>query len=458
VQQEKTNYLGGYTLNYDGTILYFSSQRSDGIGYFDIWYSVRSGRNWSKPQNLGMPVNSSTSEGWPAVSPDGRWLYFTRCGGMVTDRCVDCQMYRAKHRTGVYWEEPELLPMPLNTGHETAPRMMPDNQTLVFASSRQGGKGGMDLYWSRLEDGNWTPPKNMEFINTEQDEEVVSIPAPGNVAFYGLSFQGFYWVSEKFIPREDQPLRILQISGKITDAAGNPIDAGIQIYNLATRKQEQLVRTGEDGTGTYIITVPEGKIWDFSVLPVDAKYGYYSERFDVTDLPQSRRLRRDIQLAPAGPGTQILLPNITLDETTLKADEGSILDARKLIRMMQAARVRVKVSTVIPPLPEADTTSMPSDSTFSVLDSTYLANSDSVYTLEASTNATEFEELLPTTADMELIGWNRSQAVVDFFLAQGIPERFMEKGVITYEDALALVGEEWSEDRLLELVVIEVIP
>ncbi|MEL6538036.1 MAG: hypothetical protein AAFQ98_21640, partial [Bacteroidota bacterium] len=275
--------------------------------------------------------------------------------------------------------------------------------------------------------------------------------------FYGLNFQGYYWVSEKFIPREDQPLRILQVQGKITDADGNPLDAGIQVYNLTTRKQDQLVRTGEEGDGSYIITIPEGELWDFSVLPVDPKYSYYAERFDVRELPQSLRLRRDLKLAPASPGATILLPNITLDSVTLKADESSVLDVRRLKRMMQAARVRVKVSAVIPPLPQPDTTIIPLDTAFISLDSSFASTNDTILTLESTTNEF-FEDPEPSLADMELIGWNRSQALVDYFLAQGIPERFMEKGVITYEEAKSLIDENWPEDRILELVVIEIIP
>ncbi len=46
-----------------------------------------------------------------------------------------------------------------------------ENNMLVFASNREGGFGGYDLYYSMLEDGNWTEPQNFGAgINSEFDE------------------------------------------------------------------------------------------------------------------------------------------------------------------------------------------------------------------------------------------------------------------------------------------------
>ena len=42
---------------------------------------------------------------------------------------------------------------------------------LVFASNRDGGFGGYDLYYSKWENGEWTAPINFgEKINSEFDE------------------------------------------------------------------------------------------------------------------------------------------------------------------------------------------------------------------------------------------------------------------------------------------------
>ncbi|MDX1943392.1 MAG: SPOR domain-containing protein [Saprospiraceae bacterium] len=60
----------------DGKALYFSSNRIDGFGGYDLYVSYRigAGNNWSAPQNLGSVVNSPGNEVTPYV--DGENLYF----------------------------------------------------------------------------------------------------------------------------------------------------------------------------------------------------------------------------------------------------------------------------------------------------------------------------------------------------------------------------------------------
>lgn len=54
----------------EGT-LYFSSNYYPGIGGFDIFKSSWDGSNWSTPENLGLPINSSTDDLFYKVSPSG---------------------------------------------------------------------------------------------------------------------------------------------------------------------------------------------------------------------------------------------------------------------------------------------------------------------------------------------------------------------------------------------------
>jgi len=74
------------SLSADGLTLLFCSWRSGGHGNADIWVSRRATKDapWSKPQNLGQPVNSRGEEREPTLSPDGSTLYFSsdRRGGL----------------------------------------------------------------------------------------------------------------------------------------------------------------------------------------------------------------------------------------------------------------------------------------------------------------------------------------------------------------------------------------
>ena len=69
----------------DGREIFITTNRDFGVGGLDIWVAARedSSQPWSTPVNPGAPLNSAADDGSPALSRDGRTLYFfsTRPGG-----------------------------------------------------------------------------------------------------------------------------------------------------------------------------------------------------------------------------------------------------------------------------------------------------------------------------------------------------------------------------------------
>lgn len=55
----------------DGKTLFFSSNRPESMGGYDIFMSRKEGGKWLPPVNLGYPINSSGDEVYFSVSPDG---------------------------------------------------------------------------------------------------------------------------------------------------------------------------------------------------------------------------------------------------------------------------------------------------------------------------------------------------------------------------------------------------
>ncbi len=68
----------------DGYTLYFSSDGHPGFGGEDIFVSYRKGQEWSKPLNLGYPINSKGDENSLTVAATGEVAYFAsdRPGGL----------------------------------------------------------------------------------------------------------------------------------------------------------------------------------------------------------------------------------------------------------------------------------------------------------------------------------------------------------------------------------------
>jgi Tol biopolymer transport system component len=62
----------------DGLEMFFASNRPGGLGVIDLWVATRASTTepWGVPVNLGPVVNSSFNDGAPAISRDGRSLYF----------------------------------------------------------------------------------------------------------------------------------------------------------------------------------------------------------------------------------------------------------------------------------------------------------------------------------------------------------------------------------------------
>jgi Tol biopolymer transport system component len=58
-------------------LIVIATERAGGVGGDDLWLSARRDDSWGDLTNLGQPVNSSSYEYGPFVSPDGRYLYFT---------------------------------------------------------------------------------------------------------------------------------------------------------------------------------------------------------------------------------------------------------------------------------------------------------------------------------------------------------------------------------------------
>ncbi len=65
----------------DEDFLLIDSRQAGGLGGNDLYFVKRlRGNTWSKPVNIGPKINTPGDEGTPSLSPDGKWLFFSRDG------------------------------------------------------------------------------------------------------------------------------------------------------------------------------------------------------------------------------------------------------------------------------------------------------------------------------------------------------------------------------------------
>ena len=132
-------------LNKDGSILYFSSNMPGGSGGLDIWQSTWVNGKWNKPQNLGKLVNTDAEETAPYITANSKnpVLFFAsdREGGFG-----GLDIYKAEF-TDNGWQDVEMQPAPINSPqNENSFVFDPETQAGYVSSDRPGGKGGADIY------------------------------------------------------------------------------------------------------------------------------------------------------------------------------------------------------------------------------------------------------------------------------------------------------------------------
>ena len=119
---------------------------------------------WGAPVNLGPVVNSAANDQHPAISKDGLSLYFAsdRQPGMG-----GFDIY-VSHRESLKdsWGPPANLGPNINSaGNDLAPTFSPDGHRLYLHSNGRGGCGGADLFVSRRHDKRddlgWEPAENL---------------------------------------------------------------------------------------------------------------------------------------------------------------------------------------------------------------------------------------------------------------------------------------------------------
>lgn len=132
-------------LSADGRTIYFVSNRPDGFGGKDIWVSHMDRNNrWSKPENLGDSINTPQNESAPFIHYDGNTLYFSsdgRFGMGGADIFISRKLPDGK------WSKPENIGYPINTHNDEIGLIInAKGNTAMFSSDRLGGYGKLDLY------------------------------------------------------------------------------------------------------------------------------------------------------------------------------------------------------------------------------------------------------------------------------------------------------------------------
>ncbi|MCQ2261860.1 MAG: OmpA family protein [Bacteroidales bacterium] len=334
---------GAQCVSQDGRVMFFTAcGRRDGGGRCDIYMCTNKGDKWSRPRNLGPDVNSPAWESQPSFSIDGKTLYFSsdRKGGYGGK-----DIWKTVFVNG-HWTTPENLGPTINTpGNESSPYIHYDDKTLYFSSDGHVGMGGLDLFLSHCTDTGWETPTNLGYpINTSGDESGLIVAANGATAIYASEREGGFGGQDLYafeLPVEIRAAATFNVKGCVYDKKTlQKLKTSIQVFDVTSedRVKEVAVVSSDAVDGSYMVSLPNSGSYAFQIS-ADG-YLFYSENFDFevnaeqsSDAPSS--FLRDIALTPIEIGESIVLNNVFFAFGTSTLLEESRVDLDKVLDIMQ---------------------------------------------------------------------------------------------------------------------------
>jgi peptidoglycan-associated lipoprotein len=120
------------------------------------------------PGNINSP---NVNTGCITFTPDGKLMVFARGNTGKKKGAEDVDLFLSRFRNGA-WSDP--IPININTPKfwESTPALSPDGRTLYFSSNRPGGYGGLDLYSAQMDSrGRFGKVRNLGAdVNTAGDD------------------------------------------------------------------------------------------------------------------------------------------------------------------------------------------------------------------------------------------------------------------------------------------------
>jgi outer membrane protein OmpA-like peptidoglycan-associated protein len=175
-----TDYSVGHpALSPDGKTLYFASNMPGGFGGIDLWMVSREAGSWSKPTNLGNAINTSEDEMFPFINDDGS-LFFASNGhpgyGAMDIFC--------SRKTATGWSSPVNFHPPINSSFDDfAMAFAPGCKIGFFSSNRPGGKGNDDIYAFKEKEPEAIVVLAPRFIQGHVKDKSTLLPIAGATVF-----------------------------------------------------------------------------------------------------------------------------------------------------------------------------------------------------------------------------------------------------------------------------------
>lgn len=266
VLQEPFNHYdneGAMTMTADKKQCYYSVMIPDrGYSNCDIYCSRFRNGWWTTSVSAGRTINGDRSwDSQPSITPDGQFLYFAsnREGGIGgTD------IWRCHRLPNGDWSRAENLGPSVNTdGNEKCPFIHADGHTLYFASDGWQGFGGYDMYFINVNDPYSQRPTNLGLpINTDQDDICFGVAADGVKAYYAGRSSVFPGVGgndvfmfELYPAARPEPMSFFK--GSLRNASGQPLHGWVTVSRPSA---EDAIYPVDSVDGSYSVMLSQQEV------------------------------------------------------------------------------------------------------------------------------------------------------------------------------------------------------
>lgn len=338
---------GAHCLSPDGRWLFFTAcGRKDGYGRCDIYFSQKKDGKWSRPVNLGRPVNTAAWESQPALSADGKALYFvSNRSGTIGGKDI----WKAKIKSIDQQGKP-ILGQPVNLGpqinsasDEMSPFIHFDNQHLYFASSGHNTMGGLDIFVSKKQNGQWQAPENIGYpINSINDDSGFFVSANAKNGWLTSNRNNEKLALFNFnLPEQVAPSPTIFVKGSVRDKYANPLFARILITQLENTNTDTII---SNNNGHFLASLPVNK--KYAVTVQKNGYLFYSQHFQLQDsINKEEGYWLDITLEPIQVGKKAILNNIFFASNSAELTVESDNELNQLLLLMQQnPSIKIEIS------------------------------------------------------------------------------------------------------------------
>lgn len=336
---------GAVSIAPDGSFMVFTGCNwKGGYGSCDLYISFLMDGKWSKPANIGGPVNTNSKETQPSISFDGKSIYFSsdRPGGYGF-----LDLYVTTRDDNWNFSKPINLGPVINTKEdEQMPFIHPDNKTLYFCSNGHKGMGKNDIFYARKKlNSTWDSVMNMGYpINTSADEPGLIVDREGQFAYYSSNNSKSLGGIDIFyfkLPESARPQRVTYLKGKVFDASTKTtLAAHMEIIDLETG--DTIVKIRTEKAGKFLIALPEGK--DYLLNVSCSGYLFYSDNLNLKDYKEVAPYEKDIPLQPIKKDEKITLKNINFDTDKYSFKKESSIELSILLKFLNLnPKVKIEI-------------------------------------------------------------------------------------------------------------------